>query len=80
MTEKERMAELLDLIAESALFGLYENVDFDNLSKAKIGHNTFLYMKDNLNLNDELISELKTWSYDPDPIFLEYINGELVVS
>lgn len=63
-----------------SIFDTYSNFDFSRLIKEKIGGNTYYYIKDNLEISDDIIEELSKFPESSEPHFLEIINGELVVS
>ncbi len=70
-----------ELISEFAnLYHIYENYDFSKIKKEKINGNVFYYDPDNLELTDDVISELVNYGSFSEPQFIEMIDGELVFS
>ena len=73
--EEESVMEML-----RRMYRAYEGFDFNRLEKVRINGNVFYYLKDNLEMSEELLEELSHWSNSPEAIFLEDIDGELVIS
>lgn len=62
------------------LYNLYKDIDIDNIAKEKILDNTYYYYKDEFDLTEDIVSELKKMEKMEYPVFLEKIDGELVMS
>ena len=62
------------------LYETYANVDFENFGIEKINGNKYYYDKRNIQMTDELILDLEKMTDNHEPVFLEMIDGELVLS
>lgn len=62
------------------LYEVYKNMDFEHLDKIRINGNLFYYLDDNVIMDENLIKRLARFEQYPDPVFLENVDGELVIS
>lgn len=69
-----------EIMMMTNLYNLYKDVDIDNIVKEKIFDNTYYYYKGELELTEDIISELEKVEKMNNPIFLENIDGELIFS
>lgn len=58
----------------------YASIDFSNIVKEKINDNVFYYFKNSFDMTEEVVSKLSTFKRNSEPMFLQMIDGELVVS
>lgn len=63
-----------------ALYRTYADMDFDILVKEKICGNIYYYLKDSFVMTDDIVERLSRFGRYGEPKFLEYIDGELVIS
>jgi len=63
-----------------ALYETYSSLDFANLKKEKINSNIYYYFEDSFNMTEEIVEKLAGLEKVAEPMFLEMIDGELVVS
>lgn len=62
------------------LYDTYSEMDFSRLKKEKINGNIYYYIKDEMELSEDMIEKLSFFGQYGEPKFLEVIDGELVVS
>lgn len=62
------------------LYDTYSGMDFSRLKKEKINGNIYYYLKDEMELSEDIIERLSLFGQYGEPKFLEVIDGELVVS
>lgn len=62
------------------IYDAYKNIDFSKMKKEKICGNTYFYNIDEFELTEDIINELSNYNKFDEPKFLEYIDGNLVVS
>ena len=62
------------------LYDTYSEVNFSELKKEKINGNIYYYIKDGIELTENMIELLSSFEKYDEPKFLEIIDGELVVS
>lgn len=65
---------------QRALYKTYSEVDFSVLKKEKINSNIYYYYSDTFELTEDIIEKLADIERTNEPMFLEIIDGELVVS
>lgn len=63
-----------------ALYRTYAEMDFDLLVKEKICGNIYYYFRDSFVMTDDIVEKLSQLGRYREPHFLEYIDGELVIS
>ncbi len=63
-----------------ALYKTYAEMDFGALVKEKICGNVYYYLKDSFVMTDDVVERLSRFRRYEEPRFLEYIDGELVIS
>lgn len=63
-----------------SLYQTYAGMDFTRIAKEKINGNIYYYSKDAFEMTDPIIEQLSSFARCSEPMFLELINGELVVS
>lgn len=63
-----------------ALYRTYAQMDFDILVKEKICGNIYYYFRDSFVMTDDIVEKLSQLGRYGEPRFLEYIDGELVIS
>ncbi len=63
-----------------ALYRTYAEMDFGVLVKEKICGNIYYYLKDSFVMTDNIVENLSQLGRYGEPRFLEYIDGELVIS
>lgn len=63
-----------------ALYRTYAEMDFSNLRKEKINNNVYYYFENTFDLTEEIIEQLSSLPQRSEPLFLEMIEGEVVVS
>lgn len=73
--DKQAKADLLKI-----LYDAYKDLDFENLSLEVVNGNKYFYMKDNLQITDDILDLLSQIRPGQEPAFIEDINGELVFS
>lgn len=62
------------------LYSIYKELDFDNLKYIKVNRTTYYYFNNDLEVTDDILEELSKYNTMEELLFLEKINGELVVS
>ena len=62
------------------IFELYKNFDFNSFGIEKINGNKYFYDKNNIEMTENLISDLEKIPFRPEPIFIELIDDEVVFS
>lgn len=68
------------IIYNKKLYATYSAMDFSELKKEKINGNVYYYLKNDMELTDDIIRTLSSFEKYDEPKFLEMSNGELVVS
>lgn len=63
-----------------ALYRTYAEMDFSVLVKEKICGNIYYYLKDSFVMTEDIVEALSQLGRYGEPRFLEYIDGELVIS
>lgn len=63
-----------------ALYRTYAGMDFSVLVKEKICGNIYYYIKDSFAMTDDIVEKLSKMEKYGEPRFIEYIDGELVIS
>ncbi len=62
------------------MYRTYAEVDFGVLVEEKICGNIYYYLKDSFVMPDNIVENLSQLGRYGEPRFLEYIDGELVIS
>lgn len=62
------------------MFNAYNKFDFSKMKKEKINGNVIYYKDDNINMTDDVISYLLTIDRRDVPLYVELVDGEVVVS
>lgn len=62
------------------LYNLYKGYNFDNIGVELIHGNRFIYFKDELELTEDILNQLKAIEKQNTATFIEMIDGELVFS
>lgn len=63
-----------------ALYVTYYDLDFAKLRKEKINSNIYYYFEDSFEMTEEIVDRLAAIEKMDEPMFLEMVDGELVVS
>ena len=62
------------------LYNLYKDYDFDNIGIELVNGNKYIYFKDELELTEDILNQLKAIEKQNTTTFIEMIDGELVFS
>ena len=62
------------------LYNLYKDYDFDGIGVELINGNKYVYFKDELELTEDILNQLKAIEKQNTTTFIEMIDGELVFS
>lgn len=62
------------------LYNLYKDYDFDRIGVELINRNKYVYFKDELELTEDILNQLKAIEKQNTTTFIEMIDGELVFS
>lgn len=62
------------------LYNLYKDYDFDRIGVELINGNKYVYFKDELELTEDILNQLKAIKKQNTTTFIEMIDGELVFS
>lgn len=62
------------------LYNLYKDYDFDRIGVELINGNKYVYFKDELELTEDILNQLKAIEKQKTATFIEMIDGELVFS
>lgn len=62
------------------LYNLYKDYDFDNIGIELVNGNKYIYFKDELELTEDILNQLKAIEKQNTATFIEMIDGELVFS
>ncbi len=62
------------------LYNLYKNYDFDNIEVVIVNGNKYIYFKDELEITEDIMNQLKAIEKQNTTNFIEMIDGELVFS
>ena len=62
------------------LYNLYKDYDFDNIGIELVNGNKYIYFKDELEITEDILNQLKAIDKQNTTNFIEVIDGELVFS
>ena len=62
------------------LYNLYKDYDFDNIGIELVNGNKYVYFKDELEITEDILNQLKAIEKQNTTTFIEMIDGELVFS
>ena len=62
------------------LYNLYKDYDFDNIGIELVNGNKYIYFKDELEMTEDILNQLKAIEKQNTTTFIEMIDGELVFS
>ena len=62
------------------LYNLYKDYDFDNIGIELVNGNKYIYFKNELELTEDILNQLKAIEKQNTTTFIEMIDGELVFS
>lgn len=62
------------------LYNLYKDYDFDNIGIEIVNGNKYVYFKDELELTEDILNQLKAIEKQNTTTFIEMIDGQLVFS
>lgn len=62
------------------LYNLYKDYDFDNIGIELVNGNKYIYFKDELEMTEDILNQLKAIEKQNTTTFIEVIDGELVFS
>lgn len=62
------------------LYNLYKDYDFDNIGIELVNGNKYVYFKDELEITEDILNQLKAIEKQNTTNFIEVIDGELVFS
>lgn len=62
------------------LYNLYKDYDFDNIGIELVNGNKYIYFRDELELTEDILNQLKAIEKQNTTTFIEMIDGELVFS
>lgn len=62
------------------LYNLYKDYDFDNIGIELVNGNKYVYFKDELELTEDILNQLKAIEKQNTTTFIEVIDGQLVFS
>lgn len=62
------------------LYNLYKDYDFDNIGIELVNGNKYIYFRDELELTEDILNQLKAIEKQNTATFIEMIDGELVFS
>ena len=85
LVEKERTIDYKNIPQDLKefmvnLYNLYKDYDFDNIGIEIVNGNKYVYFKDELEITEDILNQLKAIEKQNTTNFIEMIDGELVFS